>query len=191
MREYHPYHSVTLLPQRMAMATIPEQLEFIKRNGDVIQHNDVVQELVHGGPHNCRSIGIDIVNDPDPQDKSTVKENTDQFIDTKWATESVKMGSHTYPYRLPTKSQMDSLYRIVEFLTDNSDISVPIKWPGIVYSETENEGEGGDPYFMFYPIQSLNDSDSAPVYNSGVLRKAGVGPISQIRTYLLFAPAER
>lgn len=132
----------------------------IRRDGTVVQHNDVMQRLVHGGPHNTHSVAIDIVNDPDPKAESTVTDSPDDFLTTKWNTEAVAIGSHKYPYRLPTEAQMKSLHGLVEFLTSRSEITIPVTWPGVVSDQRSNRED--ESFFMFYNVPSLNKPGNTP-----------------------------
>ncbi|GAB3022831.1 peptidoglycan recognition protein family protein [Natronobiforma cellulositropha] len=118
----------------------------VLRDGTVYQHNDVVQRLGHARPHNGSSIGIELVNQPDPAGSGDP-----QIESTIWNTEA----SGDRPYRLPTGEQLRATYHLFEHVViggTGSPLSVPLEWPGVI-------GE----YYVAFPIPALRGPNPDPI----------------------------
>jgi hypothetical protein len=103
------------------------QLE-VKRNGDVLQHNDVVDELWHaGGTRNDRSVGIEVVNDGG-QGESDASGVAKDGMSVPWLTETY------YP---PRKEQAEAVAQLVEWLTaDGRNLGIDRNWVGLDETNT-------------------------------------------------------
>lgn len=119
----------------------------VLRDGTVYQHNDPVHRLGHARPHNSRSIGIEIVNDPNPAGSADPRVES-----TVWNSEA---SSRDRPYRLPTERQLRATYQLVAHFTlggTGSPLAVPLSWPGIV-----------EDHYVAYPIPALRGRNADPI----------------------------
>lgn len=116
----------------------------VLEDGAIYQHLDLVQRAVHAGPHNGRSIGIEIINDPSSSKDEDQSKNTDEYLGKTIWVDGAKPKA-PLPYTLPTQEQMKSLYTLVKWLTNpeaEHDLTIPIKWPAIT-----------DQHYLFYWYQ--------------------------------------
>ncbi len=118
----------------------------ILEDGDIYQHLDLVQRAEHAGPHNNRSIAIEIINNPVPSAAKDATQVTDEYLGTTtWAHgKTLADGTKPLTYMLPTQAQMESLYTLVTWLvtenmTHEHNLSIPLKWPAIT-----------DQHYLFY-----------------------------------------
>lgn len=91
----------------------------VKRDGDVVQHNDLVDKLWHAGSdRNEQSIGIEVVNPV-----------TDDDLD--WSSFSPAW-TLSGDYIRPDKDQTEAVAQLVEWLTaDARDLDIDRSWPGL------------------------------------------------------------
>ena len=91
----------------------------VDRDGDVIQHNDLVDKLWHAGSdRNEQSIGIEVVNPV-----------TDDDLD--WSSFSPAW-TLSDEYIRPEKDQTEAVAQLVEWLTaDDRDLDIDRSWPGL------------------------------------------------------------
>jgi len=102
---------------------------FIDENGGVIQFNDHINDrLNHGGPHNKRSVAIEVIN---PYVPEYLREGSvwDTVIENaQWAWKK--------QYVVPTPQQAESLSKLIAWLTTPaSGTAVPRNWIGLSGNE--------------------------------------------------------
>ena len=93
----------------------------IDYDGTVYQYCDLRREFsVHGGFHSYRSVGIEVINSyyADRLPAGSAKE---VLQNQGWV--------HKKDYVIPTKEQLEAGYLLTQYLTSNSPLSIPLKWP--------------------------------------------------------------
>jgi hypothetical protein len=95
----------------------------VERNGDIVQHNDVVDDLWHaGGTRNNRSVGVEIVNDGSSGDSDStgVAKNG---MEVPWLNDTY------YP---PRQEQVEAVAQLLKWLTGSSrSLGIARNWPGL------------------------------------------------------------
>lgn len=91
----------------------------IGAHGGIIQHNDLVDRLIHAGGHNGQSIGVEIVNPYYPKNLR---------VGLAWSTVIRARWAHKQRYVVPTRAQLESFVAVLRALFD---AGFPQEWPGV------------------------------------------------------------
>lgn len=95
--------------------------------GEIVQSADLLDRLIHAGGHNGPSIGVEIVNRYYPEGgKARLPWN--KVIKAPWADDGA---DQVRDYVLPTVLQMEGLVELLQWLSTDSGLSIPMTWPGV------------------------------------------------------------